>query len=399
MVITLRNARPDTCGGKAAVLAALLREGLPVPDGFVIPFSVRRAAGCAAGPSVSQAVREDLARHLDDLGDPPVAVRSSAADEDTPGASAAGRYESLLGVRGAQEVAEAVQVCWESASSHRATGHRDRPGSGPTGGEADMAVLVQRLVDADLAGVLFTPEQPGHGTRIEATWGLGVGIVGGTLTPDTYEVGPDGAIRRTIAPKRSRIDRTRGGTGLTVRTVPPRQQTRPALDDASVTVLAGLGHRIAARLGRPQDIEWAIAGGQAWILQARPITAPLPALPSSGPAESGSWLAGSPGAHGIATGVARVLKGPFEIPRVRPGDIVVCRYTDPAWTPVFRVAAAVVTETGGVLSHAAIVAREHGIPAVLGVPSATSRIRDGARIIVNGSAGTISQATRDNPDT
>lgn len=391
MVTTLRNATADTCGGKAAALAALLHAGLPVPDGFVVPFAVYRAARSGAELPVSEALRDAFAWHLCELGDPPVAVRSSGADEDTAGASAAGQYESVLAVHGPQAVAEAVRVCWASSSSARVAGYRNHVDGG-VDGEPDMAVLVQRMVDADVSGVLFTPVQPEDSTRIEASWGLGLSVVGGTVTPDTYEAEPGGSIRRTIARKTTRLDRTHDGTGITAHVVPERQQTLSTLDDAAVTTLATLGRQIATLLGQPQDIEWAIADGQAWIVQARPITAPLPALPAQTPTPEGASLVGTPGAHGVVTGLARVLHSPSEFARVGPGDIVICPYTDPAWTPLFRVVAAVVTETGGVLSHAAIVAREHGIPAVLGVPQATTRIRDGARITVNGSEGTVTTA-------
>lgn len=252
MVTTLRNATADTCGGKAAALAVLLGAGLPVPDGFVVPFAAYRAARSDPRFSVSDALRDALARHLAKLGDPPVAVRSSAADEDTPGASAAGQYESVLAVRGTQAVTEAVRVCWASSSSARVTGYRNHLDGGAVGGEPDMAVLVQRLIDADVSGVMFTPTQPGDSTRIEASWGLGVSIVGGTVTPDTYEAAPDGGIRRTIAHKTTRLDRTHDSTGMTVHDVPERQQTLSTLDDASVTTLADLGRRIAALLGQPR---------------------------------------------------------------------------------------------------------------------------------------------------
>ncbi|MCW3158378.1 PEP/pyruvate-binding domain-containing protein [Micropruina sonneratiae] len=392
MVTTLRNATADTCGGKAAALAALLHAGLPVPDGFVVPFAAYRAARSDPEFSVSEPVRQALARHLGEMGDPPVAVRSSAADEDTAGASAAGQYESVLAVRGTQEVAEAVQVCWASSSSERATGYRNRLDDDAVNNGPDMAVLVQRLIDADVSGVMFTPTLPEDSTRIEATWGLGVSIVGGTVTPDAYEVAPDGSIRRTLAHKTTRLDRTRHSTGVAAYDVPQRQQTLPTLDDATAAMLAALGRRIAGLLGQPQDIEWAIADGEAWILQARPITATLPSLPARTTTAQGASLVGSPGAHGVVTGVARVLHSPSGFARVQPGDIVICPYTDPAWTPLFHIAAAVVTETGGVLSHAAIVAREHGIPAVLGVPEATMRIRDGDRITVDGTEGIVTTA-------
>lgn len=389
MVTTLREATADTCGRKASALAVLLRAGLPVPDGFVVPFGAYRAAGGDAGFPAPTALRDALVRHLAELGDPPVAVRSSASDEDTPGTSAAGQYESVLAVRGAQAVAEAVRVCWESSSSDRAASYRNRLDGDPTDGEPAMAVLVQRMIDADVSGVMFTPAHPQDSTRIEASWGLGLSVVGGTVTPDTYEAAPDGSTRRTIATKATRLDRNRDTTGVTVHDVPERQQRLPTLEDPALTRLTTLGHRIAGLLGRPQDIEWAIADGQVWILQARPITAPLPSLPAQPTTAEHASLGGSPGAHGVVTGVARVLHSPSDFARVRRGDILVCPYTAPAWTPLFRLAGAVVTETGGVLSHAAIVAREHGIPAVLGVPQATTRIRDGARITVNGTEGTV----------
>jgi pyruvate,water dikinase len=392
MVTTLRTAAADTCGGKAAALAALLRAGLPVPDGFVVPFAAHRAARTAAELSLPEALWEALARHLAELGNPPVAVRSSAANEDTVGASAAGRYESVLAVRGAQAIAEAVRVCWESLTSARATDYRNHLDGDAAGGDPDMAVLIQRMIDADISGVTFTPPRPGQGTRIEASWGLGLSVVGGTVTPDTYQVAPDGSIRRTVGHKRTRVDRSQDGTGVTVHEVPEQQRALSTLDDAAVMTLAALGSQIATLLDQPQDIEWAIADGKVWILQARPITAALPPLPPSAPTPQGASLIGSPGAHGVVTGVARVLHGPSDFARVQRGDIVICPFTDPGWTPLFRIAAAVVTETGGVLSHAAIVAREHGIPAVLGVPHATTRIHDGTRITVDGTQGTVTAA-------
>ncbi|MFT3889869.1 MAG: PEP/pyruvate-binding domain-containing protein [Arachnia sp.] len=387
MITTLRTTSAATGGGKAAALAVLLREGLPVPDGFVVSFAAHRAAHADSALTVTRELHNALAWHLAQLGDPPMAVRSSAANDDTAHGSAAGQYESVLAVQGARAVAEAVRVCWASSASERAADywtHLEHQADVP-----DMAVIVQRLIDADVSGVMFTPAAPGGSTRIEASWGLGPSVVGGTVTPDAYEVASDGSVRCTIGRKTTRLDRD--GIGLASRLVPEEQQTRPALDDTTATALATLGRRIADLFGRPQDVEWALAGGKVWILQARPITADLPLLPPTAPIDGEAALSGTPGAHGTVTGTARVLRGPADFPRLRPGDIAVCPYTDPAWTPLFRIAAAVVTETGGALSHAAIVAREHGIPAVLGVPHATARIQDGTLITVNGTEGTVSQ--------
>ncbi|MCI1749362.1 MAG: PEP-utilizing enzyme [Acidipropionibacterium sp.] len=385
--MTLREASVDACGGKAAALAMLLREGLPVPDGFVVPFAAHRIARSDAGMSVPHELWDALARHLPVMGDPPVAVRSSAANEDTARGSAAGQYESVLAVRGTQAVAEAVRVGWASSSSARDTGYWNHLNRHAADGEPDMAVLVQRLIDADASGVMFTPIQPGDDTRIEASWGFGAQCGRRNRHPGYLRI----RVRRRH-PARHRPQDDPPGSRRPRRHRPRRvgrEQALPTLDDATATTLADLGGRIAALFERPQDIEWAIADGKVWILQARPITATLPPLRQNAPVAGDVSLVGTPGAHGTVTGAARVLHGPPDFPWVQPGDIAICPYTDPAWTPLFRIAAAVVTETGGVLSHAAIVAREHGIPAVLGIPHATTRIQDGTRITVNGTKGTV----------
>ncbi|WP_327586590.1 PEP-utilizing enzyme [Nonomuraea sp. NBC_00507] len=404
MIVPLREAVADTCGGKAGTLGALLRAGLPVPDGFVVSFAAYLAAvrdldlGRFAGESDDLAVArplhatviDALGRALDELGDPPVAVRSSAADEDTGQASAAGQFESFLAVHGISDVADAVRACWASLLSPRAIAYRDASGrDGRPSADLVMAVIVQRHLDAEVSGVMFTPAGPDDATEIEASWGLGPSIVGGTVTPDAYRVAEDGTVTRTIADKRTRLDRR--GTQLVVRDVPAHARHQPAIDDATATQLAELGREIAGALGGPQDIEWAIVDGRTWVLQARPITAAPPERPSPSGASDipATTLTGTPGSRGTVTGPARIVRGPGDFARVHPGDILICPFTDPAWTPLLRIAAGVVTETGGVLSHAAIVAREHAIPAVLGVANATSRLHDDTLITIDGTTGTV----------
>lgn len=440
MLVPLEDAVRDTCGGKAGALGELLRAGLPVPDGFVLPFDTYRAS--ARGTRLPDGLLDALVAGLARLGPGPLAVRSSAADEDTAGASAAGQHETVLAVHGPDDVARAVRTCWASLHSPRAVDYRtglDAPAhpvtpdpsqeqrgdaephevsaTGPPRGPV-MAVLVQRLVDPDAAGVLFTPASPDGETVIEASWGLGQPIVGGTVTPDRYRLGVHptlgrGAARvvdRVIADKSTRLDRD--GDRLLTRDVPTDQRRRAALDDTTAVGLARLAWRAQDALDGPLDVEWALADGRPWILQARPVTAALPALTApraAPPAEPGAMSAdgtagppptsaepagparlhGTPGSTGVASGTARIVRGPADFPRVRPGDVLVCPFTDPAWTPLLRVAAAVVTETGGVLSHAAIVARERRIPAILGVEGATTEIRDGSLLRVDGAAGTV----------
>ncbi|WP_433125058.1 PEP/pyruvate-binding domain-containing protein [Micromonospora sp. CA-240977] len=371
MLIDLTDAEPATSGGKAAALARLLRAGLPVAPGFVVPTTAYRRTddGLPAG------LIDEIARALPRIGDGHVAVRSSATSEDTTEATAAGQHDTFLGVRGTDQVADAVRRCWLSLWSARAVEYRRRRGDTRS---PSIAVLVQRLVDADVAGVMFT----GDDTRVEASWGLGESVVSGHVTPDSWTLTGGQITGRSLGTKKTRVDRT------ITREVGRADRERFCLTDDELTRLAQLGRQAADLLGGPQDVEWAIAGSRIWLLQSRPVTSALPPAPTAG-GDGSAALTGTPGSPGRATGPARVVRGPADFARVRPGDVLVCRTTDPAWTPLFGVVAAVVTEIGGLLSHAAIVAREQGLPAVLAVPRATTALPDGASVEVDGSAGRV----------
>ncbi|MGF1664527.1 MAG: PEP/pyruvate-binding domain-containing protein [Kineosporiaceae bacterium] len=387
-MVPLEHADADTCGAKAAALGTLLRAGLPVPDGFVLPFAAYRSR------TVDLA---ELGSALARLGPTAVAVRSSATGEDSGSASAAGQYESTLAVRGTPAAAAAIRSCWASLQAPRATAYRarlgtDRPATGSAGASPAMAVLVQRHIDADVSGVMITTDGPDGDTVIECARGLGPSVVGGTVTPDTYRVGPGGTVTLVAGDQRTRLDRVDGR--LASREVPDAARGMPSLDDATAHRLAAVGERAAAVLGAPQDVEWALVDGEIWLLQARPVTATLPPVRPQGPAGTPSAgrsavLTGTPGSGGAATGPARTVRSPDDFGRVLRGDVLLCPFTDPSWTPLLRLAAAVVTERGGVLSHAAIVAREHGIPAVLGVTGVLAAVPDGMTVTVDGTAGTV----------
>lgn len=409
MLIPLADAVGETCGPKAGALGTLLRAGMPVPAGAVVPMAVfeavardlglarlgrswsdaaRRAIGEAPVP---HALRDAVGRALEGLGDAAVAVRSSATDEDTVRTSAAGQHESVLAVRGVDDVVDAIRACWVSLYSPRAVAYRSASSASVV--RPSMGVLVQRLVDADVSGVLFTGLTR-DATQIEASWGLGPSVVGGTVTPDAYRVvTADGAVSRRLGDKRTRVDRH--GTRLVTVEVPDADRRRPTLDDATAARIALLGGAAARVLGGAQDVEWAMTGDDLWVLQARPVTADVPApRPPAHHAHPPGTLTGTPGSRGTATGPARVVRGPGDFTRVRAGDVLVCPWTDPGWTPLLGVVAGVVTEEGGALSHAAIVARERGIPAVLGVRDATTRLRDGTVVTVDGAAGTVGAPPR-----
>jgi phosphohistidine swiveling domain-containing protein len=289
----------ELAGGKGANLGELVRAGLPVPPGFVVTTDAyrqfvgandlteqildpRRSAGdvrdLITSGVVPDELREQVLAAYADLGRPPVAVRSSATAEDLADASFAGQQDTYLNVRGEEALIDAVRRCWASLWTERAVAYRLRQGIDP--GTVALAVVVQEMVDADAAGVLFTAN-PTNGRRQEAVigaaWGLGEAVVSGAVNTDDLVVAKtDGhVISRTTADKAVMTGYTDDGTAE--RDVPADRRTQPVLDDAAAAELVRIGSMIEAHFGAPQDIEWTRAGGKFHIVQSRPVTAlPLP---------------------------------------------------------------------------------------------------------------------------
>ena len=308
----LRATDLPIAGGKGANLGELVRAGFPVPDGFVVTTAAydafvaagdldaridRLAAAADAETAIaalfaSTALPEDIAAAITaayaELGGGPVAVRSSATAEDLPDASFAGQQDTFLNVTGADEVLDAVRRCWASLWNARAIAYRARARH-DTAAALSIAVVIQHLVPADIAGVMFTAN-PGNGRReqivITAAWGLGEAVVGGLVEPDEYVVdrGRPDAVRRRIATKRVMTVGVPGGSRETA--TPASKVAAPTLTDARARELAALGARIEEHFGTPQDIEWALADGAFQVLQARPITAlpePIGDVPTDWP--------------------------------------------------------------------------------------------------------------------
>lgn len=285
-------------GGKGANLGELVRAGFMVPDGFVVTtdayaviarsVDLRAAERLAADDGAAiraefeaVTIPEDLAEAIADgyarLGGGPVAVRSSATAEDLPGAAFAGQQDTYLHVVGDAAVIDAVRRCWGSLWTDRAIAYRRRRGIDPA--EIRLAVVVQGMIEAETAGVMFTAN-PVTGDRgqivIDASSGLGEAVVSGLVTPDRYLLDPGGTVRVWTPGRREVVIRGAAGGGVTREAGDPTKVER--LPAELLRDLARLGTAVARHFGRPQDIEWASADGRVWLLQARPMTA-LPPPP------------------------------------------------------------------------------------------------------------------------
>jgi pyruvate,water dikinase len=344
-----------------------------------------------------------------------VAVRSSATAEDLPGASFAGQHESFLNVRGEAGLIEACRRCFASIFTERAIGYRLDNGFDHF--KVALSVAVMKMVRSDVgaSGVIFTLDtETGFRDVVFVTGGYGLGenIVQGAIDPDefhvhkpTYRQGYRAVLRRRLGGKQLRMVYAhdgQGGGGARNKPTSKAEQARFCLSDAEVLALAG--HAIAiedhysAKAGRPtpMDIEWAKDGqdGRLYIVQARPETVAsrraAASLQSYAIKGSGPVLAtGRAVGEKVATGTARVVASPRDLEAFRPGEILVAETTTPDWQPVMKTAAAIVTNRGGRTCHAAIVARELGVPAVVGTGDATTALATGATLTVSCAEGDV----------
>ncbi|TCJ19075.1 phosphoenolpyruvate synthase [Flaviaesturariibacter flavus] len=427
-------------GGKGASLGELVCKlvplGLRVPGGFSVTAAAFRhflevnglrdrlrvllgkldrktyqnlseIGGAARSLLVNAELPDDLKHAISvayrKLGAGVVAVRSSATVEDLPTASFAGQHDSFLNIMESSEVLTAVRNCFASLYTDRAIKYRED--NGFDHGQVALSVAVQQMVSVDngSSGVAFTLD-PETGFRdvihISGTWGLGENLVQGAITPDefwvfkpTLQQGYDAVLQRKLGSKEHTL--VWANDSLTYNYVTPEERRNQfVLDDNHLLELARWCCHIEDHYGKPMDIEWAVDGndGLLYILQARPETVQANRNPRIFAdyrlGKKGTLLAsGQAVGMKVVSGKARIIRTAADRAQLRPGEILVTGQTQPDWDPVLKRAAAIVTDIGGRTSHASIVARELGVPAVVGCGNATGAISDGALITVSCAEG------------
>jgi pyruvate,water dikinase len=441
----VRSEDIDSVGGKGASLGEMTAAGLPVPPGFVVTAETyrsfiegtgiaealfeavevdaddstaladaeARAEELILGTEMPEGLREEILGAYADLddGNAFVAVRSSATAEDLPDASFAGQQETFLNVTG-EDLIERVKQCWASLFTRRAIYYRGEQGFAHR--DVDIAVVVQRMVDAEKSGVMFTshPSTGDDEIIIEAAWGLGEAVVSGSVSPDNYVVDrrTGEILEETISDKKTMMVKD-SETGETVECeVDAERREARVLDADEIERLIELGETAEDHYGNPQDVEWAIADGDVFMLQSRPITTISdPAgvagvTDGSGAAadgeERGTMLMKGLGASpGIVSGAVRVVRKLDQLDKVGEGDIIVTEMTTPDMVPAMKRAAGIVTDEGGMTSHAAIVSRELGVPAVVGTGEASKTLSDGQVVTIDGDKGTITEGAAEEETT
>jgi len=408
-------ADPERVGPKAANLAALTHAGLPTPGGFALTADAYRhqllhlgiedllrqynQADVPVSRRISIQIRLALYERAiaPEILDPLLAawrkqreiaplgvVRSSALIEDRAGANFAGQFESFLGLSDETEFLTAVRACWAALWTSHARRYMDNHGLSPA--DTAMGILIQPLISARASGGGLSETAEGQ-MLISATWGLGSAIAQGEVVPDRIVLAKNGFLRTVEAGRKDHRETCAHGVSAP-ELVPKDLVSEPCLSPGEAVTLGRLLRKCEQLAGAPVEIEWAMDESGFKLLQSRPLHVEAPIVPDE------IWLQhpgvrGHPAGIGWGAGRAVVVNCECELSRVAPGDVLVTKVAGPALSHILSRVSGVVAERGGSTSHMASLARERGIPMVLGVLDATRRIPDGAQCAVDGVAGVV----------
>jgi pyruvate,water dikinase len=317
-----------------------------------------------------------------------VSVRSSATTEDLVGASFAGQQESFLNVKGDSKLIEYVKKCFSSLYTARAIFYRNKQGFKE--GDSLLAVVIQKMVDSEKSGVIFSrdPVNLSEDVVIEAVFGLGEGIVSGKIKPDYYSISRDLKIKEVkVEIKNIAIVKNSGGENTTVKLSSEKSKTR-VLTNGEILELTDLAIKLEEHYEKPQDIEFAIEGKKIYIVQSRPITT-LEKRTKGKIIQGKIILEGLGASPGIGVGVVKIIETMKDLPKIKKGDVLVTKMTNPDMVVSMQKSVAIITDEGGMTSHASIVSREMGIPAIVGTVNATSVLKEGMKVTVDGSYGKV----------
>lgn len=417
-------------GGKGANLGEMTKAGFPVPPGFAVtvhaydlflqenvltefinealkdldvekPEELEHAAKTIQKRIEKGRFPEEVEREIfstykkDKLK--LVAVRSSATAEDLPDASFAGQQESFLNVEGEANLLEKVRSCWASLFTARAIYYRVQ--NKIKHEQVKISVIVQKMVQADVSGVMFTVDPVTNDKEtvvIEAVWGLGEYIVQGKVVPDRYKVQKDTQFLLSKEISDQSVQLVKRGSKNVEIEVPKKLRERQKINDAQILELADIGQKLQQHYYFPQDAEWVLSGKELFIVQTRPVTTIK--TKRKGKKKKGVGqiqtadspiLTGSPASPGIASGHVKIINNPKHISKVHTGDVLVSIMTSPDFVPAMKRASAIVTDEGGQTSHAAIVSRELGVPCIVGTKEATKMLKNGDVVTVDGAKGLV----------
>jgi len=413
-------------GGKGASLGEMENNNFPVPTGFVVTSGAyfnfleemkikdRITSSIDAIDVentnqleiVSSQIRELIEntrmppkikleiinnyRLLDQTEPALVAVRSSATAEDLPEASFAGQQETYLNTQGEDEVVKAVQKCWASLFTARAVYYRKKQGFKTE--KVGLCAVVQKMVESEVSGIMFTADPIGDLNKIiiEAGFGLGETVVSGSITPDNYVIDKtSGKILNKKMNKQEYMLVKEGKENIRVNLGPGKAAVQKLPDD-KIIELAEIGKKIEEHYKKPMDIEWAMEKNVLYIVQARPITTLNKKVEGkSVETNQTPLIEGLAASPGVISGYVKIVLDIKDIEKVVKGDILVTKMTSPSWVPVMKKATGIITDEGGRTCHAAIVSRELAIPCVVGASNATTTLKDGQEVTIDGFNGKV----------